>query len=1004
MGWAIAPLVSLTISIGSQLLLGLFKKSPKQEDPLLQTPKSDYGVGIPKIYGRVRLEGNKFFPKDQTLMFEIETVRSGRGGGKGGGRGQSTKEKKVYGTIALLYAEGPVNIDKIIIQGDHIETNHPFFSEYCTWFDGTQTTPWSVITQDSAPTNVMEYRGIAYLGIERMPLDKYGNQIPSQIAAILVDATFGAQPRLDDVVGDLLTRAGISNTLWDVTDLNSIILRDGIVIRQSGESYREAIETLMELYLFAPFQNANGVIVFKRLRPGIAVTPIPIDNRYLVPSSDGVSYISEIKSDFELPTKLSLKFNNNSSVYEADEIHVYLGNKAENENNVKTLGETLTTYPYEAHERAREVLNYLYSQEKNRFSFKLPIWFSSEFECLDILSLPNGQLIQITDIDTGADYTVEVKGTYYDDAQSTYIVTPDTAIPPPVLTDPPFANLFILDTNVVDNDLPGSLYCFADYAPATIQFSDNGGDGWEFATEHNAVSTIGDCTNIIGTTVDVTITSGASLESITTDQFNVDMGFNTCLIGKIEPDGYFSGEFLQYQTATVIAPNQYTLSGLKRNLNGTAGYVHTAGEKFFLFKGTGSYYSVIPGNASFIGLPLLFRAITSEWQNLATTPTVGVTPAGNAYKPPAPTNLTGIIDIDGNIKLFWNYSNTFSPYNNSQENVTYELLIDGIRTLTSNITEVIYLIADRTADGLIPPLNVTIWAISSVVGKGNPFNGNVTPVLVPDNIFGTGVGLAGIKQIFGNYTVTEADNNVILVGYTALLVEYSVTFPSTLSNGFTCWVVNAWGNNYASYYTIVGSGTNLTRLENNRIKVGDSRQYLHVSNGTYLVLGKNKILYDFIGVGVNSVLGANGYFEVQATGLSLTFEPEAIEGDFIGIKTLPNLDYATNPITLLASSFPIEGGSSFTINTADDRYLFYFAGTQWIFISRTAQLSAVAISGDYNDLINLPTLFSGDYNDLTNTPSLATVATSGDYNDLINLPPSGGGGGTDIVDIWLYGG
>ncbi|MEQ8628111.1 hypothetical protein [Ekhidna sp.] len=53
-------------------------------------------------------------------------------------------------------------------------------------------------------------------------------------------------------------------------------------------------------------------------------------------------------------------------------------------------------------------------------------------------------------------------------------------------------------------------------------------------------------------------------------------------------------------------------------------------------------------------------------------------------------------------------------------------------------------------------------------------------------------------------------------------------------------------------------------------------------------------------------------------------------------------------------------------------------------------LASVAVSGDYNDLINTPNLasvaVSGDYNDLINTPNLATVATSGDYNDLIGTP------------------
>lgn len=45
-------------------------------------------------------------------------------------------------------------------------------------------------------------------------------------------------------------------------------------------------------------------------------------------------------------------------------------------------------------------------------------------------------------------------------------------------------------------------------------------------------------------------------------------------------------------------------------------------------------------------------------------------------------------------------------------------------------------------------------------------------------------------------------------------------------------------------------------------------------------------------------------------------------------------------------------------------------------------LATVATTGDYNDLLNLPTLFSGNYNDLTNKPALF----SGDYADLTNKP------------------
>ena len=45
-------------------------------------------------------------------------------------------------------------------------------------------------------------------------------------------------------------------------------------------------------------------------------------------------------------------------------------------------------------------------------------------------------------------------------------------------------------------------------------------------------------------------------------------------------------------------------------------------------------------------------------------------------------------------------------------------------------------------------------------------------------------------------------------------------------------------------------------------------------------------------------------------------------------------------------------------------------------------LANVALTGDYNALINRPNIFSGDYNDLNNRP----VIFSGSYTDLTNKP------------------
>jgi len=76
--------------------------------------------------------------------------------------------------------------------------------------------------------------------------------------------------------------------------------------------------------------------------------------------------------------------------------------------------------------------------------------------------------------------------------------------------------------------------------------------------------------------------------------------------------------------------------------------------------------------------------------------------------------------------------------------------------------------------------------------------------------------------------------------------------------------------------------------------------------------------------------------------------------------------------------------------------------------ANTADLSAVALSGNYTDLNGLPTLFNGEYASLANTPTLfngeysalANKPTlfSGSYVDLTNKPTLGTAAATDSTD------
>ena len=55
-------------------------------------------------------------------------------------------------------------------------------------------------------------------------------------------------------------------------------------------------------------------------------------------------------------------------------------------------------------------------------------------------------------------------------------------------------------------------------------------------------------------------------------------------------------------------------------------------------------------------------------------------------------------------------------------------------------------------------------------------------------------------------------------------------------------------------------------------------------------------------------------------------------------------------------------------------------------------------SGDYDDLTNKPTLFNGQYSSLTGKPTLSGVASTGEYNDLLNRPSLFSGSYNDLTD------
>ena len=134
---------------------------------------------------------------------------------------------------------------------------------------------------------------------------------------------------------------------------------------------------------------------------------------------------------------------------------------------------------------------------------------------------------------------------------------------------------------------------------------------------------------------------------------------------------------------------------------------------------------------------------------------------------------------------------------------------------------------------------------------------------------------------------------------------------------------------------------------------------------------------------------------------NLTNTPTLFSGNYNDLTNKPNLTIYQLASTAFSGSFlDLTNVPSFSVVANTGNY---------------ADLvnKPVLFSGNYNDLDNKPNLslyqlastaFSGSYLDLTNRPSFATVATTGDYNDLLNLPTLFSGSYNDLTDVPTGGG
>jgi hypothetical protein len=182
-----------------------------------------------------------------------------------------------------------------------------------------------------------------------------------------------------------------------------------------------------------------------------------------------------------------------------------------------------------------------------------------------------------------------------------------------------------------------------------------------------------------------------------------------CLNGKNR--AWVNGELIGFATATETSEGVYELTNLLRELRGTPGDRHVAGDVFFMLSDGG--IGAIELNRSAVGMTRYYKVLVAG-QTIDDVDAITVVPNGTTLRPMSPCNVETSRASDDAVTIGW----TARSRRLTSLLLGAPVAIDGgpfrvdfyddaahtalVRSVTTQDTEVEYTAAQQTADGLTP--------------------------------------------------------------------------------------------------------------------------------------------------------------------------------------------------------------------------------------------------------------------------------------------------------------
>jgi hypothetical protein len=214
---------------------------PRLGDLAVQT--STYGAAIPLVFGTARVAGNIIWSSGLREQSNTQRVRAGKGG-----RRQSVTTYSYFASWASALCVGPMTAvlrlwmdDKLVYDasGGSLQLQVPGLRWRFHPGDESQF-PDPLIEASVGAANAVAHRGLCYLVFEDVPLDAFGNRIPSVSAEVVAS---GGQSTIEQTVS-LPPASAYSGTLSTTDFERATVLLLGTEPHDATQRFLAAVNTL----------------------------------------------------------------------------------------------------------------------------------------------------------------------------------------------------------------------------------------------------------------------------------------------------------------------------------------------------------------------------------------------------------------------------------------------------------------------------------------------------------------------------------------------------------------------------------------------------------------------------------------------------------------------------------------------------------------------------------------------------------------------------------------